>query len=94
MEVKTNKENIKKPVHEITLSGREKITISGVLEVVSAQDNVVCVKTNMGNLQVQGAGLRVDKLSLDDGVLLVDGKVNGIKYSSGEKKSFFARLFK
>lgn len=94
MEVKTNKENIKKQVHEITLSSREKISISGVLEVVSAQGNVVCVKTNMGNLQIQGTGLRVDKLSLDDGVLMVDGKVNGIKYPGGEKKNFFARLFK
>ena len=94
MEVKTNKENIKKQVHEITLSSREKISISGVVEVVSAQDNAVCVKTNMGNLQIQGTGLRVDKLSLDDGVLMVDGKVNGIKYSGGEKKNFFARLFK
>lgn len=85
-----------KPTEQkVVLTNRSKIEIGGVVEVVSAQDNVIALKTDLGAMQVLGSGLRIDMLSLENKQLVIDGNINGIKYDTQiNKKNFFARLFK
>ena len=79
----------------LSLDNRKLLTLNGVLEVVSAQNNTCIIKTNMGVLSVAGADLRVERLVLEQGLLVLVGQINALKYSGGtEKKNFFARLFK
>ncbi|MFA5576399.1 MAG: sporulation protein YabP [Tissierellaceae bacterium] len=80
----------------ISIEDREKITITGVEQVESYNDNTVILNTIKGAITVKGEGLNISKLNLDEGSVIVDGKVNGINYSSREavSKNIMGRLFK
>lgn len=86
-------------VQNIILENREKITISGVLDVLSFDDQIVIVETDLGLLTIKGENLRINKLSLDTTEVIVEGKINDLSYS--EKSSdkamgggFLGKLFK
>ncbi|MBO4569851.1 MAG: sporulation protein YabP [Clostridia bacterium] len=91
MEDNKNKNSQK---HSIIIENRSKMQITGVNQVISAQPNVVVVKTNEGGLTISGNDLHVEKLVLEDSYLEVVGSVLAIKYNNNVGKSFFKRLFK
>ncbi|MBQ7578929.1 MAG: hypothetical protein IJT25_00110 [Clostridia bacterium] len=81
--------------HKVEMVSRKLLTISGVQEVISSQDNLVSIKTVCSAMQISGNSLRIAKLDLDKGLLEIEGNLSGIKYlGSSTKKSFFARIFK
>ena len=81
--------------HNITLSDRTKLQISGVLEVISFDENSVVLRTTRGAMTVEGDGLHVSTLAIDRGEVVLDGTVNGIFYTGdgSEKTGLLARLF-
>lgn len=86
--------NLSKP-HSITLENRKKMLLSGIVEVVSSLDKCIIAKTAENLLSVSGSGLRVEKLSLEEGTLIISGMVESFKYMPlSSSKSFFKRLFK
>ena len=49
----------------------------------------------MGQLIVKGEELKINKLDIDDGELIIDGKINSMEYTKKkEKGNFFESLFK
>ena len=50
-------------VQNIVLENREKLSISGVLDVLSFDDQIVILETELGLLTVKGENLRINKLS-------------------------------
>ena len=79
-------------VHQVVLEGRERLTISGVEEVESFDENTILLSTSQGGLEVQGEDLHIEKLSLDGGDLAVEGTVNALIYgSTGREKGGFLR---
>jgi len=80
----------------ITVEDREKVVITGVEQVESYNDNVVILNTIKGGITVKGEGLNISKLNLDDGSVIIGGKINGINYSSKDAvpKNIMSRLFK
>ena len=79
----------------LTLSNRELLELSGVVEVMDFDENRVRLETNLGNLIVNGSDLKMQHLDLDNGELIVEGKVRELKYDKAFKaNSFFKRLFK
>ena len=82
--------------HEIMLSGREKLYISGVEEVVSFDDVSAVIKTVGGELTVEGEGIRIGELDSTDGKVSLSGSIDALFYSSEtpeRKKGMFRRLF-
>ena len=71
------------------LENREKLSISGVLDVLSFDDQIVILETELGLLTVKGENLRINKLSLDTSEVIVDGEIYGLNYSEKdpEKKN-------
>lgn len=65
----------------ITMDERERLTVTGVEEVLSFDEERIVMRTVLGELTVTGAGLHVGKLSLDTGELAVEGKVNDLSFS-------------
>ena len=59
--------------HHILLEGREQLTVSGVEEVESFDENTIVMLTVKGTLVVRGEDLHIEKLSLDGGDLKVEG---------------------
>ena len=52
-------------IQNIVLENREKLSISGVLDVLSFDDQIVILETELGLLTIKGENLRINKLSLD-----------------------------
>ena len=86
---------IKSP-HNLILERRKKLSISGVSDVDSFDDQTVVVYTELGELCIRGAGLHIGKLSIETGELSVEGEVASMVYTDQQKNSggFFSKLFK
>jgi len=100
MTVEERKQFSTNTIQNIILENREKLTISGVLDVLSFDDQIVIVETDLGLLTVKGENLRINKLSLDTTEVIVEGNICNLAYSekSLDKKSsggsFIGKIFK
>lgn len=85
-------------IQNLILENREKLTVSGVLDVLSFDDQVVIIETELGLLTVKGENLRINKLSIDTSEVIVEGEIYNLAYSENdlEKKSsgIFNKIFK
>lgn len=85
-------------IQNIILENRGKLTISGVLDVLSFDDLVVIVETELGLLTVKGENLHINKLSIDTSEVIIEGDIYYLAYSenTGEKKNsnFLGKIFK
>jgi sporulation protein YabP len=81
--------------HSLSLDERHHLTVTGVSEVLSFDENEVVMDTSLGMLTVEGEQLHVEKLSLDIGELTLEGSVHSLCYSRGNQKkgSVWSRLF-
>ncbi len=98
-ERKNNNLTTNNMVQNLLLENREKLTISGVLDVLSFDDQIVILETELGLLTVKGENLRINKLSLDTADVIVDGEIYNLGYSEKdlEKKSgggILGKIFK
>lgn len=84
--------------HNIVLEGRRMLTVSGVSDVDSFDEETVVIFTELGELTVRGANLHINKLSVDVGELTVEGDISALIYSenanSGSSGGFFSRVFR
>jgi len=88
-------EKAKNLPHHMILDSRNRLSVSGVYDVESFDENGVICKTSQGALLIRGSNLRVDKLSLEGGELAVEGLVNSLTYEDNAPAGgFFARLFR
>lgn len=81
----------------IQLKKRTELYVTGVSDIVSSDENAICLNTPDGALCVEGEGLRIISMNVSGGELCVTGKVYGIAYSdktAAQKSGFFARMFK
>ena len=81
--------------HRLELDERHRLSVTGVSEVLSFDENEVIMNTTLGLLTVEGEQLHVEKLSLDIGELTLEGTVDSLQYSRGGQKkgSFWSRVF-
>ena len=85
-----------KPASEIVMSGRERLYISGVEEVVSFDDAGAVLETVDGELNVEGAGIRIGELDPASKKISLSGRIDAMFYSSEtpeRKKGMLRRLF-
>ena len=80
--------------HIVSMENRQKMTITGVLDVASFSDTAVDLKTSMGGMIIKGKGLSISKLSTDSGELNVNGEIAMMQYTQKSGGGFFAGLFK
>lgn len=85
-------------VHQLTLYGREQLTMDGVTNVGSFNREEIFLQTQKGVLVIRGENLHLQQLHLEQGKLSITGKVNALKYSdesAAEKgRGIFKRMFK
>lgn len=85
--------------HKITMTNRHMCLISGVKDVLSFDVHEVVLETEQGMLMMKGDDLHVSRLSLDQGEVDVDGRIDSLAYSetsglSQKGESLFAKLFR
>jgi len=93
------KKIIKAKVQNLIIENREKLSISGVLDVESFNDEAVIVDTELGVLIIRGEDLHISKLNLENAELNIEGDIISCEYSDKEgSKSkgngFFGKMFK
>ena len=86
-------------IQNLILENREKLSISGVLDVLSFDDQVVMVETELGLLTIKGENLKINKLSIDTSEVIVEGDINSLSYSEKDLNkdkagSFISKIFK
>lgn len=82
--------------HELILNSRERLTINGIKEIINFDENSVNLKTQCGELSVEGEGIHIDILNVEKGEALLRGKINGLNYfdgESGERRSLLSKIF-
>lgn len=84
--------------HDITMKGRRHLTITGVKQVESFDNEEFLLETTMGFLSIHGQNLQMKNLDVDKGVVTIKGKIYDLIYLDehhGEKaKGFFGKLFR
>ena len=82
--------------HNAVLEDRRLLTVSGVSDVDSFDEETVVVFTDLGELTVRGSNLHINRLSLEVGELTVEGNISALVYSDEAPKSggFFSRVFR
>lgn len=85
-------------IQNLILENRGKLSISGVLDVLSFDDQVVMVETELGLLTVKGENLRINKLSIDTSEVIVEGEISYLAYSESNQEksggSLLSKIFK
>lgn len=71
-------------IQNIILENREKLNVSGVLDVLSFDDQIVIVETELGLLTIKGENLKINKLNIDTSEVTLDGYVSSLAYSEAE----------
>jgi len=85
--------------HKVIMEKRERVLVTGVLDVMSFDEESVVTDTEMGVLIIRGSGLHVNGLNLEKGELEVDGEVESLVYEeehvlSKNKSNLFGKIFK
>lgn len=81
------------------LENREKLNISGVKDVLSFDDQMVIVETELGLLTIKGENLRINKLNIDIAEVTIEGTINSLTYSdvdsiSKKGSNLLGKIFK
>lgn len=80
--------------HSISINDRKNVSLTGITDVGSFDENSVSLVTSCGELTVKGENLQVTELSLDRGIVSIEGIIIGIEYFEPRKKqgSILSRL--
>ena len=79
--------------HKLTLNERKALTVTGVTEVITFDENGVILKTTLGTLMIQGRQLQLKALSPEGGQVSVTGTVSALIYEEPRPEGFLRRLF-
>lgn len=82
----------------ITLENRNRLTLTGVEEVISFDDEKILLNTSLGALAIKGSELKMNKLDVQNGDVIISGNVASIVYGGKaikkEKENIITKLFK
>ena len=80
--------------HNIILTGREKLSVSGVADVMNFDETEITLQTSQGALHISGSDLHVEKLDLELGEVSVTGLISALDYSEvAPGGSLWSRIF-
>ena len=71
--------------------------MTGIKDVLSFDDEVVVVESELGLINIKGTDLKVNKISVESGDVIVEGTIRAIEYSDkeiGPKQGLMSRLFR
>lgn len=94
---RSNEDHVR-PEHNIILKGRKQLEITGVKHVESFDHEEFLLETVMGYLAIRGQHLKMKNLSVERGIVFINGNIIDLIYlddHEGDKaKGFFSKLFK
>lgn len=82
--------------HNVILEERRHLSISGVQDIDSYDEQSVIAFTELGQLTVKGENLHINKIDVQTGELNIEGEIWELCYSDLQKgrQGLFSRLFR
>lgn len=81
--------------HYITIESREKLVLSQVADVDAFDEETLWANLKEGGIEITGEKLNIEKLDLQEGMLVVTGRISSIAYTDRtfkEKSGLLKRL--
>ena len=79
------------------LENRKKLSLTGVMEVIAFDEERILLNTKLGALTIKGTNLKMNKLDVQNGEVIISGDMYYLVYSEKqakkEKDSLVKRLF-
>ena len=90
------KQNLTKRNGNLIIENREKLTVSGIVDVENFSADKIILLTESGSLTITGKDMHIKKLNSESKDAVVEGKIDGCVYSDAKhtNESFFKRVLK
>ena len=86
MEKKVENSKLEDNRGNLILECRKKLTMTGIVEVISFDEEKIMLNTKLGPLTIKGLGLKMNKLDVQNGDVIIVGEISAMIYSSKEIK--------
>ena len=73
--------------HNAIIENRERVCLSGVVDIDTFNEKFVQLYTNMGMVMINGEDMHINKLSVETGELVIDGYICGLEYQDKQSHS-------
>lgn len=92
----SEEKNIPKMPHNIIMEDRKKMSVSGVTDIESFDEQTIVAVTQMGELTVRGWDLHITRLNLEQSELMIDGEISSVTYTDVRPKAqgFFSKVLR
>lgn len=82
--------------HSLILKDRKELTLTGVTDVDSFDENSIVAYTDYGELTIGGNNLHINTLNTDTGELSIDGEIQSMLYLDNKPKAegFLRKVFR
>ena len=79
--------------HSVHIDNRLRTSITGVMDVVSFNEQDVVLLTEAGPLNLVGTNLHLNRLNLEDGQICIEGELTALDYEppETERRGLFGR---
>jgi sporulation protein YabP len=79
----------------IIIEQRKKLTLSGVKECISFDEETIILNTVCGRLAIKGISLHIINFDTSSGDFTAEGRINAVIYTAQEQRGgFISRIFK
>ena len=92
----TDEKLIHKLPHNIIMEDRKKLSVSGVTDIDSFDEQTIIAITDLGELTIRGWNLHITRLNLEQSELMVDGDISSLTYTDVRPKAqgFFSKVLR
>lgn len=82
--------------HHIIVEDRRTVTVSGVTDVESFDEQMVILRTDQGELMIKGFGIHINKIDVAAGDLSLEGEIYSVEYTDSQPTAggFLGKLFR
>ena len=82
--------------HSLVVEDRKRLSVSGVTDVESFDEETVALATELGELLMHGYDLHINRIDVESGDLSLEGEIVSLTYTDNQPQSngFFGRLFR
>ena len=77
--------------HQLRVEQRKKLTLTGVTQVLHFDEEMTRLDSCMGIIRIHGRGLKLKCLSLDGGLVTVEGEICAVIYEEQQEKRRFGK---
>ena len=82
-------------MHDLVIESRKKATMTGIVDVESFDEETIVAQSGCGEIYIKGSELKISRLSVESGDMIVEGNIDSVVYSQGKSVGgFFSKVFR